>query len=196
MDDEYWTGSSFTVTSGFYVYPEVYQSSWTYTYAFTPELDTGREYKVTPTINDRVPNTQTDIEYVTFLFDTDDPEGSLTYPSSYINTAPSTIYGTAVDKPDAPKNRAGVDLVQLKIQDLTLLPLTTYWNGTVWQGSTQYFDIVSTTFSYTVPAPATTWTDGHSYRVTANIIDGASNSYETSLMNFIFDIFQNIQTFF
>jgi len=182
-DDEYWTGTSWS-TSTAVVYPDVYKDSWTYT--FSAALDSGRNYKLTPTIYDKVPNAQVDISSNTFLFDSDAPQCAVTYPSGNLNTAPSEIKGTAQDYPLAPKDNSAVSIVQIKIQDLEYS--TTFWNGTNWVASETWFTIASTTWSYTVPDPSNTWTDGHQYKIWCRAVDGAGNSYESAFVTFIYDI--------
>ncbi|MBU4123829.1 Ig-like domain repeat protein, partial [bacterium] len=186
-NDEYWTGSSWTVTSGHKVYPNVFVSSWSYT--FGGSWSSGREYKVTPKIYDRVPNEQTDISFNTFLFDNDLPACAVTNPDGNLNSAPSVVKGTALDNPPAPRQNSGISLVHLKIQDLEY-GATAHWTGSAWTASETWFAIASGTWSYTVPYPTSTWTDGHTYKIWCKAYDIAGNFYENSgeYKTFVYDI--------
>ncbi|MDA3792630.1 MAG: Ig-like domain repeat protein, partial [Elusimicrobia bacterium] len=183
--DEYWTGTVWSTNTAT-VQHSVFVSSWSYT--FGAAMDSGREYKVTPTIQDMVPNDQApvDISSVTFLYDNETPDAAVVSPSGNINYAPSTIEGTTADNPVGTKKNSGVVSAELKIKDLT--EGTSFWDGDSWTGTEDFFAIASSTFYYQVPSPTATFTDGHTYQLSVRATDNAGNSYVSPTVNFTYDI--------
>ncbi len=129
-----------------------------------------------------------------FIYDVSNPTSVVTCPLDGSNDISlATISGTQMDiAPAAGRLASGVGQVMVSIQDLTYP--TTYWNGSSWQNSAEYFNptnVYQSSWTYSsVPA----WQTGRRYKIRSRAYDNAYptpndqyNSYPQGGYTILFD---------
>jgi len=145
------------------------------------------EYKVASKAQDEAGSWEVPTSSVTFKYDTNKPDSSITTPQQdqFYNSL-TTISGTSSDTGPG-SSASGVTIVKLQIKKLT--PSTTYyWDEySEWQTDPQWLN-ASGTDPWTYSFDDSDWESGRKYQVISKAKDDAGNE-ETSLdiVDFFFD---------
>ena len=151
-------------------------SSWTASTTNIPFAD-GRTYTITVQTIDNASNTDSSAATRTLVFDTTNPTGSITTPASNgifynASTIPANIAGTAADT-----GGSGVATVKISIQESgTNQYLNQLSSGAAFNQGSQTFLTATGTTSWTASTANIPFADGHTYTITLEAIDAASNT--------------------
>jgi len=161
----------------------------------TPTWKNGHNYRIATYAQDWAGNYEVTYATITYIYDTQAPQASLTIPQADDHKKTLTeISGTSSD------NKAGVKEVKLKINRQGD---NYYWNGSTWVVGGQDLTADTTSWSYGITDSA--WTDGQKYSIWCWSVDYATNTgvvtsshtftYDTSPPSSVVDIPEGGQTY-
>jgi len=162
----YWNGSEWTSTESWVL--STGTSNWSYALS-SNQLTDGVAYEVRTRGTDAVGNSQSNYGIDTFIFDSSEPNTTLTTLDAFYNingwnnTTP--IQGTSDDA------TSGIQLIEIAILDMTY---DHYWQGSEWDRFESWHTANgSGNFSFSFPADS--MTHGTQYSVYSRATDGAGN---------------------
>jgi len=187
-DEEYWTGSTWSSTATWF---GVGNTTWEYSVPDASDTWTdGHTYRIKARATDGAqPANSATSSQVFFTYDKTKPASVVSVPGKdkyYQYGQPQTLSGTASDTLPG----SDVDTVEVAIKKLSN---NAYWGGSDWLDPIVGENWVPVTnynegtgdWTYTVPYPTSTWTDGLSYAVWSRATDKAANQ-ETVVSSNVF----------
>ncbi|MGM0442309.1 MAG: Ig-like domain repeat protein, partial [Elusimicrobiota bacterium] len=135
----------------------------------------GDEYKINTRAVDRVPNYETNIATVTFVYDTESPQSVITDPD---HLSHKTFRGDSLFQEIKGTANGDTENVKIYIQDITRG--STYWNGTDWVEGEDWLDtsgeVIGDIYYWDYGISTDSWSNGHEYGIMAYATDKSTPS--------------------